>query len=54
MTAFTTLNYLSVRYFAVDPGFPYQLVTFDTMPVNYSKGLLTNISSTALSSYYVN
>lgn len=40
----TNLWYLNVRYIAIDQAFPHHLNTFDNVPVNYSNGLLTNIT----------
>jgi hypothetical protein len=46
---------LTVRYIAIEPSFPHQIVSFDNLPVNYSNGPLVNItvSSTTIT-YYVN
>lgn len=50
----TNILRLNVPYIAIDPTFPHHLNSFDNVPVNYSAGLLTGISTTAPSSTYVN
>ena len=32
-------------YIAIDPDFPHHLNSFDNVPVNYSNGALTNITT---------
>ena len=53
----TNINYLTVRFIAVDVLFPHSLNSYDNVPVNYSAGPLTNISvkgTTAFPSIYTN
>ncbi len=46
---------LTVRYIAIDDAFPHHLNSFDNVPVNYSNGLLKNITKPSTSiQYYVN
>lgn len=51
----TSLWILTVRYIAIDSSFPHHLNSFDNVPVNYSRGLLTNITVASTSpKYYTN
>lgn len=46
---------MKVRYIAIDEAFPHNLNSFDNVPVNHSKGPLTNISVASASlTYYTN
>lgn len=57
IVGFTNLNFLTVRFIAVDALFPHNLNSFDNVPVNYSAGPLVNISvkgTTTLPSIYSN
>lgn len=45
----TNIFTLNVPYIAIDPLFPHHLNSFDNVPVNYSNGLLTNITSASTS-----
>ncbi len=40
----TNLWNFTVRYIAIDRAFPHNLNSFDNVPVNYSRGVLTNIT----------
>ncbi len=42
---YTNLWFLYVRYIAIDDAFPHHLNSFDNVPINYTRGPLTNISS---------
>ena len=35
---------MGVSYIAIDPTFPHRLNCFDGVPLNYSKGDLTNVT----------
>ena len=51
----TIIWLLTVRYIAIDDAFPHHLNSFDNVPVNYSNGLLKNITKASSSlKYYVN
>jgi hypothetical protein len=53
----TNIWKLAVRYIAIEPSFPHQIVSFDNVPVNYSNGPLVNISAAPnipSTIYYVN
>lgn len=57
IVGFTNLNFLTVRFIAVDVLFPHNLNSFDNVPVNYSAGPLANISvkgTTSSPSIYTN
>lgn len=42
---YTTVLRFGVAYVAIDPQFPHHLNSFDSIPVNYTSGALTNIST---------
>lgn len=42
---YTNIWVLEVRYIAIDKAFPHHLNSFDNVPINYTKGALTNIST---------
>jgi hypothetical protein len=46
ITGYTHFWYLYVRYILIDEAFPHHLNSFDNVPINYTKGALTNISTT--------
>jgi hypothetical protein len=53
----TNIWKLAVRYIAIEPSFPHQIVSFDNVPVNYSNGPLVNISAAPnipTTIYYIN
>lgn len=51
----TNIWMLTVRYIAVDRAFPHHLNSFDNVPVNYTRGPLTNISvAQTFQTFYVN
>lgn len=51
----TNIWVLNVRYIAIDRNFPHHLNSFDNIPINYNKGLLTNITiQTTTIKYYQN
>ena len=51
----TNIWLLSVPYIAIDSTFPHHLNSFDNVPLNYSAGTLTNISTfNALPQTYTN
>ncbi len=55
ISGYTNLYILSVRYIAISRTFPHHLNSFDNVPINYTKGPLTNISvSTTANKFYVN
>jgi hypothetical protein len=41
----TNLWFLYARYIAIDDAFPHHLNSFDNVPINYTRGPITNISS---------
>jgi hypothetical protein len=41
----TNILLLNVPYIAIDPNFPHHLNSFDNVPVNYSAGVISNIST---------
>lgn len=55
ITGYTHLYILTVRYIAISRSFPHHLNSFDNVPINYTKGALTNISvSNTVAKYYAN
>jgi len=55
ISGYTNLYALSVRYIAISRTFPHHLNSFDNVPINYTKGPLTNISvSTTANKFCVN
>lgn len=52
---YTNIWILNVPFIVVDPAFPHHLNSFDNVPLNYSNGELTNITSRSSSTvYYTN
>ncbi len=45
----TSVRIFSIIYMAVDRSFPYHLNMFTNIPANYLNGLLTNVSSSSIS-----
>lgn len=45
ITGITNIWFMGIRYIAISKQFPHHLNTFDNVPVNYTKGNLTNITS---------
>lgn len=45
ITGITNIWFMGIRYIAISKEFPHHLNTFDNVPVNYTKGNLTNITS---------
>jgi hypothetical protein len=55
ITGYTNFWFLHVRYIVIDDAFPHHLNSFDNVPINYTRGPLTNISKTHTSpAWYAN